>query len=246
LFDDSSENGDLPSSFFISYSYGGVVATNFAFRIRARTNGEQIPDQQQSEKLVESIDSSQSEGVVGKVKDVLHLRTETLSPQKFLEGAKSFLLNTGLQRGTKISIDEMPVHPENASTKMKLDQAFDMASQKVKSHEGLRTIEITSQGKNENFSLLLNFLYSQRHLVEKPPLELEVRALPNEFAAKVGESAEDYRVRMNALDSDVKKSQELLANLNEQKKKLYSDFRSRLPEAFPGVKIEIFEMVALD
>jgi hypothetical protein len=170
---------------------------------------------------------------------------ETINPNEFLEGTKNFLKDLGLRDLTKISIDEKPLHFPEASAAINLQQAIDLGLEHFKQdHSSVRTIKITSIGEYDEFSLILNSSYFRKHLPEEAPIRLEVTALPKEWSREKGESHEDYRIRMNALDSDVKKSQEAREAIKERKKKLYSDFANKLSDAFPGIKLELYEMVS--
>jgi hypothetical protein len=222
----------------------GQLPPNFAFSVRAAFNPENPPIAQPKDLLVDSIGKPQREGFGDKVRSAFHIHIQTLEPANFLQGAKEFLVKIGLIGPTKISFDQTPIYPEKTN-KTDLAQAIDSGLKRLKPDENsVQTIEISSEGKTDDFELHLDFFYSRRHLVGDCPIELEVKALANEYAPREGESIENYRIRMNALDSDVKKSEEIRLLIKDKKKELYSRFVTMLSSAFPGIKAEIFERVS--
>ena len=102
-------------------------------------------------------------------------------------------------------------------------------------------MEISSTGKNDEFSLLLDFFYSRKHRYDQAPVSLEVRAMSSELGPKEGESFADYRTRMNAIDTDVHKRARIYDAIAAEKKALYADFAHHLAETFPGVRLQVYE-----
>jgi hypothetical protein len=194
-------------------------------------------------RLVESVGAQASESWSARAKDSLHIRVETLSPIEFLEGAKSFLESVGVNTFAEISVNEQSIQQD--SSKLGLHEAVDLCQVRLQMDGSfVRTIEISSTGKNDEFSLLLNFFYSRKHRFDQAPVSLEVRAMANELGPKEGESFSDYRARMNAIDTDVQKRARIYETIEAEKKALYADFAHHLAEAFPGVRLQVYEDVS--
>ena len=193
--------------------------------------------------MVESV--GKDERWYEKLEDSFHVHVETLTPSNFLVGAEAFLRSVGLDGPTQISADEEPLPRGGAQAKMDLEQAIGACSDFLSKNGGdVRTIEITSHGKNDRFSLMTDFSYRRKHLPVQPPIELEVQAMSNELGPKKGEAFEDYRARMNNLDSDPEKRKEVYNQIEAGKKAVYSDFAHHLSEAFPGVRLQFYEWLA--
>jgi len=235
----------LPESFWVVGALGGVggaAGLGFVIDFRAAAKEREEFPQRDDIKLIES--AGEGERWYEKVEDSMHLHVETLAPSAFLEGAQKFLRTVGLDGLTQISVDEQSL-PEAAPGRMDLKAAIEACSEYLsKNGESVRTIEITSHGKNEMFTLLVEFFYRRKHRPMNPPIELEVHAMANELGPKEGESFAAYRARMNALGTDMKRTQEVYNQIEAQKKVTYSDFAQHLAEAFPGVRLQFYERLA--
>lgn len=236
----------LPDSFWVSGALGGVggaaglgFVIDFTAAMKQReelTKGEDV-------RLIES--AGGSERWYEKVEDSLHVHVETLAPPAFLDGAQKFLQSVGLVGFTQISVDEQPIPQGQPSVKMDLMRAVSACSDYLeKAGESVRTIEITSHGKNEEFSMLVDFYFRRKHKPIEAPIELEVKAMSNELGPKEGESFGDYRARMNALDSNLQRTNEMYDKIEAEKKAMYSDYAHHLSEAFPGVRLQFYERQA--
>jgi len=191
-------------------------------------------------RLIESI--GETERWYEKLEDSFHVHVETLSPSAFLDGAAKFLRSVGLEGLTQISVDEEALPRGQAQAKTDLKQAVQECSEYLsKKGESVRTVEITSHGRNERFSLLADFSYRRKHRPMQPPIELEVQAMSNELGPKKGESFADYRARMNALDSNLQGRKEVYDQIEAGRRAVLSDFAHHLSEAFPGVKLQFYE-----
>ncbi len=212
-------------------------------RIQAAMNPRDAYPQMETDRLVESLGTQTSEQWEDRLKESLGVRVETLKPLEFLDGTRSFLENVGLTGFTEIEVDEQPFESQD-SHKMHLREAYDLCHVSLlKDDSTLHTMEISASGKNEQFSLWLNFFYSRKHKRSEAPVELEVRAMSNELGPKQGESFPDYKARMKAIDSDVQKRARLYDAIDARKKALYSDFAHHLSQAFPGVSLKVYESV---
>jgi hypothetical protein len=226
------------------YLYGLTMLVDL--HVQAATNAvEENPlyAQDSDVRLVESVGTRTPESWSARAKDSLHVRIETLSPMEFLGGAISFLDSVGVNAFAEISVDEQST--QHDSIKLSLHEAANLCEARLhKDGSSVRTMEISSTGKNDEFSLLLNFFYSRRHRYDQPPVRLEVRAMANELGPKEGESFYDYRARMNAIDTDVQKRARIYETIEAEKKALYADFAHHLAEAFPGVRLQVYENVS--
>ena len=236
-------NDVLPMSFWIAGSpnnVGNGAALGFAIDFTAALKKrEEEPPQGEDERLIESAGSD--ERWYEKVEDSFHVRVETLSPSSFLSGAAAFLRSVGLDGPTQISVNEEAL-PGQGQAKMDLEQAVRACSSLLGNDgEDVRTIEITSHGRNDMLSLMTDFSYRRRHLPVQPPIELEVQAMSNELGPKKGEAFADYRALMTNLDSDPEKRKKVYDQIDAGKKAVYSDFAHHLSEAFPGVKLQFYE-----
>jgi hypothetical protein len=223
------------------YLYGLTMLVDL--RVQGAINQRDAYPQEETDRLVESMGVQGGEPLGTRVKDFLHVQVETLTPSQFLDGAESFLNSVGVNGFTEASIDNHPIQPGDPG-KLNLQEAIRLCRDRISKDHSVRAIEISSTGKNEEFSLLLNFFYSSRHRWDQPPVRLEVRAMSNELGPKEGESFSDYRVRMNAIDTDVHKRARIYDAIEAEKKALYSDFAHHLTEAFPGVRLQLYESVA--
>ena len=239
-------NDVLPMSFWIAGSpqqVGNGAALGFAMDFTAAMKKQEEPTQGDDVRLVEFV--GEDERWYDRLEDSFHVHVETLSPSAFLGGAKKFLRSVGLDGPTQISVDEEALPPGQEQPKMDLKHAVDACSDAIsKKGESIRTIEITSHGKNESFSLVASFSYRRKHLPVRPPVELEVQAMSNELAPEKGESFTDYRARMNALDADPQRRKGVYDQIEAGKKAVYSDFAHHLSEAFPGVRLQFYERLA--
>jgi len=237
-------NDVLPMSFWLAgapTNVGNGAALGFAidFTAEMKKQDEELP-RGDDIRLIESVGND--EQWYEKLEDSFHVHLETLSPSSFLDGAEKFLRAVGLDGPTQISVDEESLPRGKTQAKMDLGQAVGACSDFLnKDGENVRTIEITSHGKNENFSLMTNFTYRRKHRPVQPPIELEVNAMSNELGPRKGEAFADYRARMNALDTDPEKKKEAYDRIEAGKKAVYSDFAHHLEEAFPGVKLQFYE-----
>jgi hypothetical protein len=180
-----------------------------------------------------------------KLEDSLHVYVETLSPSAFLGGAEMFLRSVGLDGPTQISVNEEALPPGQAQAKMDLKHAVEVCSDFIgKNGKSVRTIEITSHGRNEKFSFLTDFSYKRKHRPVQPPIELEVQAMSNELGPVNGEAFADYRARMNKLDTDPERRKEVYKQIETGKAAVYSDFAHHLAEAFPWVRLQFYERLA--
>jgi hypothetical protein len=191
------------------------------------------------DRLVESLGTQKAESWSSKVKDSLHIYTETLTPLKFLEGAESFLDSVGVNSSAEISINEQSAQD---SSRLDLHDAVGACKKHLQTDEtSIRTMEISSTGKNDEFAILLDFFYTKKHRYDQAPVCLEVRAMSSELGPRKAESFSDYRTRMNAIDTDVHKRAKIYEAIDAQKKALYSDYAHHLAEAFPGVRLRLYE-----
>jgi hypothetical protein len=223
------------------YLYGLTMLVDLHVQA-ARNANEEGPSyaQDSNVRLVESVGSQTSESWSARAKDSLHVRVETLSPIEFLQDAKSFLDAVGVNTFAEISINEQSIQQD--SRKLGLHEAIDLCKARLQNDGStIRTIEISSTGKNDEFSLLLDFFYSRKHRYDHAPVSLEVRAMANELGPKAGESFSDYRARMNAIDTDVHKRAMIYDAIAAEKEALYADFAHHLAEAFPGVRLRVYE-----
>lgn len=239
-------NDVLPMSFWTtvaSSGAGGGGATELGFVIdmtAAMKKREEESPQENDVRLVESV--GKEERWVEKLEDSFHVHIETLSPSAFLGGAETFLRSVGLDGPTQISVNEEALPLGQAQAKMDLKQAVQACADFViKNGDSVRTIEITSHGKNEKFSFLADFSYRRKHRPVQPPIELEVQAMSNELGPEKGEAFSDYRARMNKLDSDPERRNEVYNQIEAGKAAVYSDFAHHLSEAFPGVRLQFYE-----
>jgi hypothetical protein len=239
-------NDVLPMSFWTtvaSSSAGGGGATELGFVIdmtaAMKKQEEELPGRDDT-RMIESV--GKGERWYEKVEDSFHVHVETLSTSAFLSGAEKFLRSVGLDGPTQISVDEESLPQGEAQAKLNMEQAVGVCSDFLsKNGESVRTIEITSHGRNDEFSLMTDFSYRRKHRPVQPPIELEVNAMSNELGPRKGESFADYRARMNALDTDSKRKKEVYDQIEAGKKAVYSDFAHHLEEAFPGVKLQFYE-----
>jgi hypothetical protein len=235
----------LPESFWVAGALGGVGgAAGLGFVIDFKAAMEEVHDLAPSEdlKLIESV--GKDERWYEKVEDSFHVHVETLTPTAFLRGTQQFLQSVGLVALTQISVDEQAIGKPDGS-KLDLNQAVDACSDYLnKNAESVRTIEITSHGKNDEFTLLVDFSYRRKHRPMNPPIELVVQAMSNELGPKEGESFAEYRTRMNALDTSLQQTEREYAKIEAQKQAMHSDYAHHLGEAFPGIKLQFYERLA--
>jgi hypothetical protein len=227
------------------YLYGLTMLIDLHVQA-ARNANEASPSYAQDEnvRLVESVGSQTSESWSARAKDSLHARVETLSPIEFLQDAKSFLDTVGVNTFAEISVNEQSI--QQRSSNLGLHEAVDLCEARLQNDGStIRTIEISSTGKNDEFSLLLNFFYTRKHRYDQAPVSLEVRAMANELGPKEGESFSEYRARMNAIDTDVQQRARIYETIDAEKKALYADFAHHLAETFPGVTLHVYESVSL-
>jgi len=236
-------NDVLPMSFWTAVASsrgGGATELGFVIDMTAAMKEKEAELQRGEDiRLIESM--GKDEGWYEKLEDSFHVHVETLSPSAFLGGAETFLRTVGLDGPTQISVNEEALPPGQAQ-KMDLNGAVETCSDLIrKKGESVRTIEITSHGRNEKLSFLTEFTYRRKHLPVQPPIELEVNAMSNELGPRKAESFADYRARMNALDTDPERKKEVYDQIEAGKKAIYSDFARHLSEAFPGVKLQFYE-----
>jgi hypothetical protein len=238
-------NDVLPMSFWTAAADPGGVsgAAGLGFVIdftAAMKNQEEEHPQGDDIRLIESV--GKDERWYEKVEDSFHVHVETLSPSAFLSGAEKFLRSVGLDGPTQISVDEESLPRGEAQAKLDMEQAVGVCSDFLgKNGQNVRTIEITSHGRNDRFSLMTDFSYRRKHRPVQPPIELEVNAMSNELGPRKGESFADYRARMDALDTNPERRKEVYDEIEAGKKAVYSDFAHHLSEAFPGVKLDFYE-----
>lgn len=239
-------NDVLPMSFWTtiaSSSAGGGGATELGFVIdmtAAMKRREEEPSVRDNHRLIEAV--GKDERWYEKVEDSFHVYVETLPPSSFLGGAETFLRSVGLDGPTQISANEEALPLGQDQAKLDLKQAIEACSDFLgKNGESVRTIEITSHGKNDKFTLMADFSYRRKHRPAQPPIELEVQAMSNELGPRKGEAFPDYRARMNELDSDPERRKEVYNQIAAGKAAVYSDFAHHLLEAFPGVRLEFYE-----
>jgi len=223
------------------YLYGLTMLVDL--HTQAAMNQTDAYPQGATDRLVESVGVQGAEPLASRMKDFLHVQIETLTPTQFLDGAEGFLDNVGVNGFTEASIDYQPIQSGN-SGRLNLQEAIRLCRDRITEGDLVRAIEISSTGRNEEFSLLLNFFYSRRHRWDQPPVKLEVRAMSNELGPKEGESFSDYRTRMNAIDTDIHRRARIYDVIEAEKKALYSDFAHHLAEAFPGVRLQLYEGIA--
>ena len=242
-------NDVLPMSFWTtvaSSSAGGGGATELGFVMdmtAAMKEKEEERPQGDEARLIESV--GKDELWYEKLEDSFHVHVETLSPSAFLGGAEMFLQSVGLDGPTQVSVNEETLPPGQAQAKMELGRAAEVCSDFVsRNGESVRTIEITSHGRNDKFSIMTDFSYRRKHRPVQPPIELEVNAMSNELGPRKGEPFADYRARMNALDSDQERRRKVYDQIEAGKKAVYSDFAHHLAEAFPGVRLQFYEQLA--
>ena len=237
-------NDVLPMSFWIAGSptnVGNGAALGFAIDFTAAMKKQEEGRPQGDDvRLIESV--GKDERWYEKLEDSFHVHVETLSPSSFLDGAEKFLSLVGLDGPTQISVDDESLPRGETQAKMDLKQAVGVCSDFLsKNGEHVMTIEITSHGRNDSFSLMTDFSYRRKHRPVQTPVELEVNAMSNELGPRKGESFADYRSRMNALDTDPGRKKEVYDQIEAGKKAVYSDFAHHLAEAFPGVKLQFYE-----
>jgi hypothetical protein len=223
------------------YLYGLTMLVDLHVQAARNASEDMTPYPRDStDTLVESLGADGKEPLSSRMKDSLHIHTETLTPLKFLENARSFLDTVGVNASAEISINEESIQQD--SSKLSLQKAVDLCKERIQKDGGLvRTMEISSTGKNDEFSLLLDFFYSRKHRYDQAPVSLEVRAMSSELGPKEGESFADYRTRMNAIDTDVHKRARIYDAIAAEKKALYADFAHHLAETFPGVRLQVYE-----
>ena len=241
-------NDVLPMSFWTVQQAGmggsgGGTALGFVIDMTAAMKGQEERPQGEDVRLIES--AGKDERWYEKLEDSFQVHVETLSPSAFLSGAEKFLGSVGLDGPTQVSVNEEPLPRGQAQVKMGLKQAVGMCSDFLGKNGGaVRTIEVTSHGRNDRFSLMTDFFYRRKHRPVQPPIELEVNAMSNELGPRKGEPFADYRARMNALDSDQERRRKVYDQIEAGKKAVYSDFAHHLAEAFPGVRLQFFEQLA--
>lgn len=235
----------LPDSFWVAgaSSSGGAANLGLVIDFTAAMNGAVRAQKEDDVRLVESAGTKESWHE--KVEDSFHVRVETLSPAAFLDGAQGFLQAVGLEGLTQVSVDEEALPIGEDSVKLDLKGAVGACSDYLaKRGDSVRRIEITSHGRNEKLSLLLDFSYRRKHRPMAPPIELEVQAMSNEFGPREGEPFAEYRARMNALDSDPAQREKVDEEVAAQKKAILADYAHHLSEAFPGVRLQFYERLA--
>jgi hypothetical protein len=223
---------------------GGGTALGFVidFTAAMKKQEEELP-QGEDTRPIESV--GKDERWYEKVEDSFHVHVETLSPSAFLGGAEKFLRSVGLDGPTQISVNEEVLPMEVAQAKLDLKLAVEACSDFLgKDGQNVRTIEITSHGRNDKFSLMTDFSYRRKHRPVQPPIELEVNVMSNELGPTKGESFADYRARMNALDTNPERRKEVYDQIEAGKKAVYSDFAHHLSEAFPGVRLQFYERLS--
>jgi hypothetical protein len=236
-----------PSAFSVAFGNPqnlGYFILGMDLRIQAAINQRESEPEYPSEpteQLITTVGNQSIEPRLAKVEELLHIHVETLAPSQFLEAVRTFLEAVGITNLVEISVNEEQVQAHN-SAKPGLQETFAQCRQILeKDGPKVQTIEISSNGKNEEFSILLDFHYRRKHRHEQAPVELEVRALSSEFGPRDDESFSDYRARMNALDMDLGKRAKVIDAILAEKKSLYSDYAHHLAEAFPGVRINLYE-----
>lgn len=237
----------LPESFWVAGAFGsgGAAGLGFAidFTAAMKEQEQEALPQREDVRLVESVGGD--EKWYEKLEDSFHVHVETLAPSAFLAGAERFLRSVGLDGLTQVSVNEESLPEGKSGVKMDLKQAVGNCAEHIgKEGRSVQTIEITSHGRNETFSFLTDFAYTRKHRPTVPPIELEVQVMSNELGPRKGESFADYRLRMNALDSDLHRKEEIYDRIEAGKKAVYSDFAHHLSEAFPGVRLQFYERQA--
>jgi len=223
------------------YLYGLTMLVDVHVQAARNASEDMSPYPRDStDTLVESLGAQGEEPLSSRVKASLHVYAETLTPLEFLEDAQSFLDTVRVNASAEISINEESVQQD--SGKLSLQKAVDLCKERLqKDGKSVRTMEISSTGKNAEFSLLLDFFYSRKHRYDQAPVSLEVRAMSTELGPKEGESFADYRARMNAIDTDAQKRARIYESIEAEKKALYADFAYHLAETFPGVRLQVYE-----
>ena len=238
-------NDVLPMTFWTAMATdgGGGAELGFAIDFAAGMKKDKEFPRGEDTRLIESV--GKDERWYEKLEDSLHVHVETLSPSAFLRGAETFLRSVGLDGPTQVSVDEEALPPGQAQARLDLRQAVEACSDFVRgSGESVKTIEITSHGRNDEFSMLVDFTYKRKHRPAQPPIELEVQAMSNALGPNKGEPFAEYRRRMNALDSDRQQEEKVYDQIEMQKKAVYSDYAHHLSEAFPGVELRLYERLA--
>jgi len=223
------------------YLYGLTMLVDLHVQAARNASEDMSPSPRDSaDTLVESLGTQGEEPLSSRVKDSLHIHIETLTPLEFLEDAQSFLDTVGVNACAEISINEESV--QQGPSKLDLHKAVDLCKERLqKDGASVRTMEISSTGRNDEFSLLLDFFYSRKHRYDQAPVCLEVRAMSSELGPREGESFSEYRTRMNAIDTDVHKRAKIYEAIEVEKKALYTDFAHHLAETFPGVRLKVYE-----
>jgi hypothetical protein len=159
--------------------------------------------------------------------DSIGLLVETLSPDRFVLGARSFLESIGLNEGTDVYVNGKQLQGKSKDSLM---EAIDLCNEWSQGRNRLpREIDVNSYGTHEPFLLWTDVFYARKHRRDQPAVEAVVRAIPTELGPNDGESPSDYKNRMEAQDS--------------KKKALFSDLVVRLSDAFPGVSLQLFERI---
>jgi hypothetical protein len=222
------------------YLYGLTMFVDLHVQAARNASEDAISHPQDSDSRLVEVLGTRTEPWSARVKDALHVHVETLTPLQFLEGVESFLDSVGVNDFAEISINEQSVQLDSGELGLH-EVVFLCKARLQKELSSVRTMEISSTGRNDAFSLLLDFFYSRRHRYDQAPISLEIRAIANELGPKEGELFSDYRARMNAVDTDVHRRTRIYDAIEAEKKTLFADFAHHLEETFPGVRLRVYE-----
>jgi hypothetical protein len=179
--------------------------------------------------LIDTIGPETGERWYARVLDSLGLRIETLSPTRFVQGAKEFLKSMGLDGSTDIFVDGKLFHEESKDPT--LTNATEPSSKRSRNSNRLpHEIEVNSHGTREPFLLWMSLFYLRKHRRDQSAVEVEVSMLQRKSGPIRGESLAGHK---DWLDEQV-----------SLKKALLSDLEVRVSNSFPGVRLLLLERVS--
>ncbi|MDA4111566.1 MAG: hypothetical protein OK439_03445 [Thaumarchaeota archaeon] len=218
----------------------GGYGTALRIHMNALANEEEEGARPETKEFVAETKTSQSQSKRAALGELLHRRLETISPNKFVDGAETFLTGLGLLGPTRIEINYDPL-PENGELKNLSDELAMCRSYLDSNTDKVKTVDIGSHGMSTDFNLRLSMQYLRKHLLKEPSIKVGINLLSKKLGPNEGETFQQYKERMKKLDQDKKASSALYAQIDSRRKEFYSMLTQSLEECFPSCKAQVYE-----